>query len=113
MQRAGFIAEFVGSDGPGAAAVAEDALASRPSGRAMRAPTTGSGDSEQFWAPTRAGAALPRGLLLHQSATAVFFTEGGLFDLAGGVAGDPVEDDLPGPLVPGQLLAELLMIGLP
>src|SRR5699024_10175208 len=45
-------------------------------------------------------------LRLHQPPVAVLLPQDGLLDLAGGVPGDLVKDDPPGPLVPGQLVAE-------
>ena len=49
---------------------------------------------------------------LHQADAAVLLPQFGLFDLAGGVAGDGGEDDLPGALVPGQVSAELVDLAL-
>ena len=45
-------------------------------------------------------------LYLNQSAVAILLTQHRLFDLAGGVSGDLVEDDLLGTLIPGQCQAE-------
>ena len=47
-------------------------------------------------------------LSLDKADAAVLLPQLGLFDLAGGVAGHVGEDDLPGPLVPGQIGAELV-----
>ena len=49
---------------------------------------------------------------LHQAHAAVFLPQLGLFDLAGGVAGHVGKDDLPGPLIPGQVGAELVDLAL-
>ena len=45
-------------------------------------------------------------LCFHQSAAAISFTQHRLFDLAGGISGDAVENDLFGALVTGQAQAE-------
>ena len=47
-------------------------------------------------------------LLFHQFAAAIALPEQRLFDFPCGVPGHRGKDDLPGPLVPGQLLAELV-----
>lgn len=45
---------------------------------------------------------------LHQAFAAVFLPQRRLFDLAGGIPGHGVEENLLGPLVPGHIQAELI-----
>ena len=52
-----------------------------------------------------------RHLRLDQAGGAVALAQEGLFDLAGGVAGDLGEDQLPGALIPGQGQAEVVHLG--